>query len=63
MDEPKARLPWVDLDGYGSHRRLASVAGFFTVGLLARYVAWKLASTAGTAAATSVRSRRAPATH
>jgi hypothetical protein len=44
MAELRSRLPYADLDGFDVHRRLASAADLFTVGLLARYVAWKLAS-------------------
>jgi acyl carrier protein len=45
MAELRSPLPSAGLD---DHRRLASVADPFTVGLLARYVAWKLAAAACT---------------
>jgi acyl carrier protein len=50
MAELRSRLPSADLDGLDDHRRLASVADPFTVGLLARYVARKLAAAACTTA-------------
>ena len=43
MAELRSRLPYADLDRFDGHRRLASLADLFTVDLLARYVAWKLA--------------------
>ena len=48
--ELRSRLPYADLDRFDGRRNLASLADLFTVGLLARYVAWKLASAGGTAA-------------
>jgi acyl carrier protein len=54
MVELRTRLPYADLDGFDSHRRLGSVADLFTVGLLARYVARKLAPTGGVPSTSAV---------
>jgi acyl carrier protein len=42
MVELRSRLPYADLREFDDHRRVESIADLFTVGLLARYVAWKL---------------------
>jgi len=42
MGELRARMPYADLDGFDQDRRASSVPELFTVGLLTRYVAWKL---------------------
>jgi acyl carrier protein len=43
MRELRSRMPYADLVAYSEDRRLSVIADLFTVGLLARYVAWKLA--------------------
>jgi hypothetical protein len=45
MIELRSRLPYADLGAFDGHRRLESVTDLFTVGLLTRYVAWKLIPT------------------
>jgi acyl carrier protein len=41
--EVRTPLPYADLGGFAGYRRLEAIAEFFTVGQLARYIAWKLA--------------------
>jgi len=43
MRELRTRMPFADLADFAADRRLSAVADLFTVNLLARYVAWKLA--------------------
>jgi acyl carrier protein len=43
MRELRARLPFADLGAFDRDRRLSAGPDLFTVGLLARYLAWKLA--------------------
>jgi acyl carrier protein len=47
MVELRARMPYADLDGFDNDRRLSAVPDLFTVGLLSRYVTWKLAGGVG----------------
>jgi acyl carrier protein len=47
LGELRARMPYADLTGFDADRRLAAVADLFTVGLITRYVAWKLGRGAG----------------
>jgi acyl carrier protein len=42
MGELRARMPYADLEAFEKDRRMSSVAELFTVGLIARYIAWKL---------------------
>jgi acyl carrier protein len=42
LAELRSRLPHADLSGWESDRRLSAVPDLFTVGLVSRYVAWKL---------------------
>jgi acyl carrier protein len=62
MRELRLRLPYADLDGFDRDRRLSVVTDLFTVDLITRYIAWKLAqgkngqSTGQTAAALEHRS-------
>lgn len=42
MSELRSRMPYADLDAFDQDRRLSAVSNLFTVGLMARYVAWKL---------------------
>jgi acyl carrier protein len=42
MAELRLRMPYVDLDAFDQDRRLSAVSDLFTVGLVARYIAWKL---------------------
>ena len=55
LAELRTRMPFADLSGFEGDRRLSAVPDLFTVGLLSRYVAWKLgrdetAPTAGSVA-------------
>jgi acyl carrier protein len=43
MAELRARMPYADLGAFEKDRQLSGVSELFTVGLVARYVAWKLA--------------------
>jgi acyl carrier protein len=43
MLELRARMPYADLTNFEHDRSLSAVPDLFTVDLLARYVAWKLA--------------------
>ena len=45
--ELQTRMPYADLRDFEQDRRLSAVAGLFTVDLVTRYVAWKLAQGAG----------------
>ena len=47
LDELRAHLPYADLSGFEGDRRLSAVPDLFTVGLITRYVAWKLGDGAG----------------
>jgi len=42
MGELRSRMPYADLGAFDQDRRLSVVSDLFTVGLVARYVAWKL---------------------
>ena len=42
MAELRSRMPWADLSGFEHDPRIAAVPDLFTVGLLTRYVTWKL---------------------
>jgi len=42
MRELRLRMPFADLDGFERDRRLSAVPDLFTVGLLMRYIQWKL---------------------
>jgi acyl carrier protein len=42
MGELRSRMPYADLGAFDQDRRLSAVSDLFTVGLVARYVAWKL---------------------
>jgi acyl carrier protein len=42
MDELRSCMPFADLGAFDQDRRLSSVSDLFTVGLVTRYVAWKL---------------------
>jgi acyl carrier protein len=43
MGELRAHMPYADLGAFDQDRRLTAVSDLFTVDLVARYVAWKLA--------------------
>ena len=47
LAELRAHLPYADLGGFEGDRRLSAVPDLFTVGLITRYVAWKLGDGAG----------------
>ena len=47
MRELRARMPYADLEAFDKDRRLTAAFDLFTVGLVARYVAWKLDQGAG----------------
>jgi acyl carrier protein len=42
MRDLRSRMPFADLGAFDHDRRLSAVPDLFTVGLVARYVAWKL---------------------
>ena len=42
MGELRSRMPYADLSAFDQDRRLAAVPDLFTVGLVVRYVEWKL---------------------
>jgi acyl carrier protein len=42
MAELRLRMPYADVSGFDQDRRLNAVADLFTVGLVVRYVEWKL---------------------
>jgi acyl carrier protein len=43
LAELRTRMPYADLGGVERDRQLSAVPDLFTVGLVSRYVAWKLA--------------------
>src|SRR5262249_35352640 len=43
MRELRSRMPFADLGAFDQDRRVSAVSDLFTVGLVTRYVAWKLA--------------------
>jgi acyl carrier protein len=47
MDELRSRMPYADLGAFDKDRRLSVVTDLFTVGLVTRYIAWKLGQSAG----------------
>jgi acyl carrier protein len=47
MRELRSRMPYADLSAFDRDRRLTEVPELFTVGLIARYVEWKLGQRAG----------------
>lgn len=49
MHELRARMPYADLRGFEHDRHLSAIPDLFTVGLVARYIAWKLAQGSGVA--------------
>jgi acyl carrier protein len=48
IDELRSRMPYSDLSGFDRDRRLSAVPDLFTVDLITRYIAWKLAQGTGT---------------
>jgi acyl carrier protein len=50
IDELRSRMPYADLGGFDCDRRLSAVPDLFTVDLITRYIAWKLAQGVGTGA-------------
>jgi acyl carrier protein len=42
MAELRSRMPYADLSAFSLDRRLTAVQELFTVGLIVRYMAWKL---------------------
>lgn len=50
MSELRSRLPYADLGAVDHDRRLTVVTDLFTVGLVARYIAWKLSQGAAAGA-------------
>jgi len=42
MGELRSRMPYADLSAFDRDRRLTAVPDLFTVGLMVRYVEWKL---------------------
>jgi acyl carrier protein len=56
MTELHSQMPYADLDEFSHDRQLTSVPNLFTVGLVARFVAWKLSIPRGDRAATTMSS-------
>jgi acyl carrier protein len=50
LDELRSRMPYAELNGFANDRRLSAIPNLFTVDLVTRYVAWKLARGAEVAA-------------
>ena len=50
MSELRSRMPFADLDTFEEDRRLSAVSDLFTVGLVVRYITWKLGQGAGNGA-------------
>ena len=46
MGELRSRMPYADLSAFDQDRRLTAVSDLFTVGLVTRYIAWKLGKSA-----------------
>jgi acyl carrier protein len=42
MGELRSRMPYADLGAFDTDRRLSAVSDLFTVGLVTRYIAWKV---------------------
>jgi acyl carrier protein len=42
MVELRVRMPYADLQAFDQDRRLTAVSDLFTVGLVTRYVEWKV---------------------
>jgi acyl carrier protein len=42
LDELRSRMPYADLSGFETDRRVGAVPSLFTVNLLTRYIGWKL---------------------
>jgi acyl carrier protein len=47
IEELRSRMPYADLSGFDHDRRLNAVPDLFTVDLITRYIAWKLAQGPG----------------
>src|SRR5437899_12611382 len=47
IEELRSRMPYADLAGFDRDRRLKAVPDLFTVDLITRYIAWKLAQGPG----------------
>ena len=47
VEELRSRMPYADLAGFDHDRRLNAVPDLFTVDLITRYIAWKLAQGPG----------------
>src|SRR6516165_7181904 len=50
MGELRSRMPYADLESFDKDRRLSVVTDLFTVGLVTRYIAWKLGQDVGAGA-------------
>jgi acyl carrier protein len=42
----RSQLPYADLEHFAGHRRVSAIPDLFTVGLVTRFVAWKLSQAA-----------------
>jgi len=47
VEELRSRMPFADLDAFDKDRRLSAVSELFTVGLVIRYITWKLGEGVG----------------
>jgi acyl carrier protein len=59
LNELRARMPYADFSCFDHDRRLSSIADLLTVGLVARYMTWKLSQGAG-AGANGIRADAVP---
>jgi acyl carrier protein len=50
MGELRSRMPFADLGAFNQDRRLSVITDLFTVGLVTRYIAWKLGQGVGAGA-------------
>ena len=50
LRELRSRMPYAEFGTTDPHRRLTTVGDLFTVGLVARYIAWKLDQSIGSGA-------------
>lgn len=57
MSELRSRMPYADLGDFDQNRQLSTITDLFAVGLVARYIAWKLDKCAGAGRAGSVELR------
>jgi acyl carrier protein len=57
MEELRLRMPYTDLQAFDQDRRVSFVPDLFTVDLVSRYIAWKLAQGVQTVSSAAVMNR------